>query len=714
MPRHENQTGAFDFWMTAHRALRGRYVTAITLALCLGAVGSAIGYSMGQRLYAATGIVRIAAALPPVLKETDQNKTIPNFDGFIQAQKDVMASRETIQAALRTQAWQSAGPGARRSSEAEFSAGLRVETKPRSDHLRITFSHEDPEVAAAGVRSIIAAYRDAFTREQDEFEGGRMSQLRERRTSLATQLQSVETELDQVAQGADLTELDLACVVAGEGMKKLHGSLAQLRGVLAGGPDIMPRQPASERSPEEMARQESIRAASAELSRARAQLAQARSLGLTDEHRLVKRLSSLVSDREELVASLRGFTGAEGVEVRDEDPATSLREREASLSAMVATAEQELREATTRRTRANELSERALTLKSGLLETNARLDSLSVEATSGGRLSVVSGGDYPMTALLDNRAKVAALGGMFGAALPLGMLVLSGCVARRARFSLDLVEELGDRVSFVTALPDLRGRARLAAEAVHRVHDLRLRLQPRTASDRRTLLVSSATPDDGGSDLAVSLALSFVSAGFRTLLIDGDLEVRGLSERFEAGRCPGLLDATGTIDPLIWKTDSGVSFLAAGSGNPGDACRLSPASTGRILSLLRDRFDVVIIDSDSMNEGLDAPTMAPLVDGVVLRTHRGEGLDEIRRAVQRIEASGGVLACVAFAKAAESEIRSKRAGAASGRGSPIQASRFGVLTGAMAGTLGLQGDEDFRLCAVGMSLMSPGNAQRAA
>src|SRR5919112_1983929 len=103
--RHDDRP---DVWRLAHRALRGRYRLALALAAVGMVAGSQAGMRIGQRLYRATGLVRIAAVRPQVMKETDQNRAMPMFDGIIQAQQDVMASRETVRAATRDPNWQAA------------------------------------------------------------------------------------------------------------------------------------------------------------------------------------------------------------------------------------------------------------------------------------------------------------------------------------------------------------------------------------------------------------------------------------------------------------------------------------------------------------------------------------------------------------------------------------------------------------------------------
>ena len=191
----------FDFWRTAHRAVRGRGRLVLLLAAAGGLLGAWAGLMLGQRVYAATGMVRIASVLPQVLHETDQNRPIAMFDGFIEAQKEVMISRETVQAAMKEDSWQQVARGSRALTQEQFAAGLKVETRPRSDHLRVTFRNRDPVVTAAAVRSIIAAYQQAFIREQSRVEGQRVSQLQTRRVTLSDSLKAIQDRIAQIAQG---------------------------------------------------------------------------------------------------------------------------------------------------------------------------------------------------------------------------------------------------------------------------------------------------------------------------------------------------------------------------------------------------------------------------------------------------------------------------------------------------------------------------------
>jgi uncharacterized protein involved in exopolysaccharide biosynthesis len=705
--------GGPDFWMMLHRALRGRYGVVLTLSAGFAVAGAWAGFTLGQRVYSATGLVRIASSLPAVMRETDQNRTIPNFDGYLQAQRDTIMSREMIEAAMASEAWQQFVASGDGMSEQQFAKALKVDVRPRSDHLKISFSHTNPELAASAVRSVVGAYEASFQDQAGQFESERQQQLEGRRATLAKELGTLESQVRQVANGATTAELDVAIMVASDRIKKLKGALVDAQNALLGG--ISPsRSSQPVRSPEEVANAELLRVTIAELVRAEEQLAQVKSQGFTAQHRLVKRLETLVQDRKARVEELRAASvAAANTETAPEQDA-SLEEKAANLIAMVSQAERELRDATTRRSELTALNAKAATVRQSLQETDTRLDALKTEASASNRLTVISAGDVPMSPALDNRLKSAAFGGFVAGVGSLAAFVMLASIRRRSRFSSDVSDDLRDRVPFVMALPDVLHTPGLASDAVHRVHELRMRLQPRTASDRRTLLISGAGEQDGGSGLALSLALSFVSAGFRTLLIDGNLAMRRLSDKLEAGTCPGLTDATHSGEPLLWKTSAGFSFLSAGTGDAMDACRLSPTSTGKVLAYLRERFDVVLIDSDSMTGGLVAPTIAPLADGVVLKIKRGQDMSSVRAAAELVESLGGVIACAAFNDASASEFPGDHAQSSLVQVPVSQAERLGALAAVMADSLHLNSDDDFHLNAGGLPINPTGSSKRAA
>ena len=93
----QQPTNAFYWARIVHRALRGRYRTTAVIALAAASIGALGGWRWMGSYYRSEGMVRIASSLPPVIQETDQTRTIPMFDSFMQAQQEMVTSRTVLE-----------------------------------------------------------------------------------------------------------------------------------------------------------------------------------------------------------------------------------------------------------------------------------------------------------------------------------------------------------------------------------------------------------------------------------------------------------------------------------------------------------------------------------------------------------------------------------------------------------------------------------------
>ncbi len=707
-----------DLWRMTHRALRGHYRIACILGAAGAIAGCGTGWMMGKRLYTSTGLVRIASVLPQVMRETDQNKPIAMFDGIIQAQRDLMASREMILAAMKDNVWQQGPDGSNIPSEEEFAAGLKVETRQRSDHLRVNFTSKDPAVAANAVRSIVAAFQKAFTNEQTRVENARLDQLTARRASLKEESQKIHEDMRQIADGRTAAELEPLCAAAADRVKKLRAAVADVQLAQDGGPDLVQRQTMPARSPGQAVSDDILRSYAMELVRVENQLAETKSKGFGPAHPTVQRYEGLVKEYHERVINYAKASDAARGGGVTAGTSKSLVERSASLQASAQAAEDSLKSLGAQRTQLTSLEERAATVEQGIRDTASRLDALAIEAGAGSRLTVVSVGDKPITAVLDNRAKAAAVGGFFGLALPLGALVLRGSFRRRYRFADEVAEDLAYRVPFVGILPEITTDPVISAVAAHGIHDLRVRLQPTSPAHPRTYVVTSASPSEGKSGLVVALAASFAAAGYRTLVIDADLATRTLTSGLDSTNSPGLSEAVGRNKFQLRQVRAGFSFLGAGRSGPRMACELSPISAARVLGELSDQFDVMLIDGDPILTGIRAAIFAPLVDGVILTVSRDQEQTQVIEAAKRIEMLGANISGVVFNRAPASDFRElarqQAHTAADPRSLPERLNRFGPLVGCTLASLSRISADDLDLLNDGFEKKGTDAARRAA
>jgi capsular exopolysaccharide synthesis family protein len=149
----------------------------------------------------------------------------------------------------------------------------------------------------------------------------------------------------------------------------------------------------------------------------------------------------------------------------------------------------------------------------------------------------------------------------------------------------------------------------------------------------RVLMITSANSGEGKTSLSGHLAASLARAGFRTLLVDGDLRSPVLHRLFGQERGPGLCEVLRVEAPLIQAVRptplEGLSFLPSGRWN-GRALQALARERGRALfETLKEQYDFVLVDS--------APVL-PVADSLLLAQHVDAVLFSLLRDVSRAPA----------------------------------------------------------------------------
>jgi protein-tyrosine kinase len=162
------------------------------------------------------------------------------------------------------------------------------------------------------------------------------------------------------------------------------------------------------------------------------------------------------------------------------------------------------------------------------------------------------------------------------------------------------------------------------APGMEEFRTLRARLfQMRAKKPLKTILVSSALPDEGKSFVSGNLAQVFArQRGGKTLLIDCDLRKPQLHEMLGAPKAPGLseyLEGKADEFSIVQKsTYDDLFFIPGGDVSPNTPELIGNGRLKMLLQQLAPIFSWIVIDSSPTAPVSDASRIAELCDGVIL------------------------------------------------------------------------------------------------
>ncbi len=232
------------------------------------------------------------------------------------------------------------------------------------------------------------------------------------------------------------------------------------------------------------------------------------------------------------------------------------------------------------------------------------------------------------------------IGGMFGGLLS-SAVVLVLCTLRSTWRSVEELEEK-THLPVLASIPrhsgmsnqknsDSRGvrDVRIRVETYEAFRSLRTTLHSRSRRQRsRCLLFTSALPCDGKTSSTLGYAITLAQQGFRTLLVDGDIRTRSLTEILM-----GKSSHQGLTDIIngLCKSEAAIAeshipslrILPAGISDSSGFEHLSQKNIVKILEELRDQYDYIIIDSPPVLPVSDALILASAVDAICVVVRYG-------------------------------------------------------------------------------------------
>jgi capsular exopolysaccharide synthesis family protein len=169
----------------------------------------------------------------------------------------------------------------------------------------------------------------------------------------------------------------------------------------------------------------------------------------------------------------------------------------------------------------------------------------------------------------------------------------------------------------------------------------------------RTLLITSAGPQEGKSTIALNMAITMAQSGLSVLLVDTDMRRPRLHKAFGIpSNSDGVSRAIlGDADPISLVRETGIPnlyLLPCGALPPNPAEMLHSARFKAIVEQLRNRYDRVIFDSPPVGAVTDAAILSQLTDGTMLVAKAGRTSKQALLLARRVltDQRVNVLGCV--------------------------------------------------------------------
>lgn len=660
-----------DYWRLAVRERKKLLVPVVVAALAALAIGlrttpiyEATSTLMFESTKGPVSIQEVGGGIANVSVEQGLAEFLQTSDVALRVIRTLDLTRKP-EFMARSKKAEPAGKGARGASDAVgtatpqeqkalayFHENLKVSRTHQNPLVKISFQAQDPELAAAIVNEVPAAFiradmdaRYAATREADKWLNDRLAQLKAGLDRSEQALAEYRNAHGIVARGSDeASERQISL---------LNQRLIDARARLAAAEDAQ-RQAGSNDVSRVMgapgiANNPAVARARQAQSTALARMAEVRSQ-LGDAHPQYKRAQSELQQAQE---DLREQVDAARREIAGELAAARANEKQ--LLASLKSTREALRDLDSKEIVARQLEQEVSTNRQLYQTFLARMK----EVTAAGDFQrpaarLIDAAQVPTIPVKPRITLLTAIGALLGLLVGFFGVVLIDQIRDTLRRTDDVEGKLGR--TLLGGVPKLDAAdAPKAAQMMLKMPDSLFAEAIRTLAtsvvlsgfeqDMSVIAVSSALDGEGKTSVACNLAVA-LSSTRRVLLIDGDLRrpavCRSLGISSDRPGLVQLLAGRAMLDECLIEVEgTSLRVIGAGRATRNALDLLMNAGYEALLADLQHDFDTIIIDCPPVQLVSDALILGRSASGMIFVSRSDStSLKAIRRALNRIDRAG--------------------------------------------------------------------------
>ena len=177
-------------------------------------------------------------------------------------------------------------------------------------------------------------------------------------------------------------------------------------------------------------------------------------------------------------------------------------------------------------------------------------------------------------------------------------------------------------------------------------------------NDVQTIVFTSEKPAAGKSTISANVAITYAQAGYKTLMIDGDMRKPSQHYLFNTDNIDGfsnLIINKTDYNKAIHKTDIvNLDLLTSGPIPPNPSELIGSEKSLEVFEYLRSEYDFIIIDTPPVNMVTDAQLFSEIAKYVVYVVDvQKNDRNAIKKGKELIEKAGAKILGVVLNKAPE-------------------------------------------------------------
>jgi len=311
----------------------------------------------------------------------------------------------------------------------------------------------------------------------------------------------------------------------------------------------------------------------------------------------------------------------------------ALKQKESDLQGVISTSSKQLEEIPGRSILEERYSREVGSIAGIYNDLQGRYESAKLaEASALPDVRILDPAILPERPTSNTASRLIFMGFMASTGLAFGLAILLDQLDKRFRYPEQVTNELGLAIfGAIPAIRNLKSGKEDVEEAAHVVEAfraVRLNLLHSYGTGPVLLTVSSPGPGDGKSLVSSNLALSFAEAGYKAVLVDGDIRRGELHRMFKAERIPGLIDylmRQASLDQVLRPTTHpNLMLLPCGTRRHSGPELLGSGMMAELVGGLKGRFNVVIVDSPPLGAGIDPFVLGTVTGNIMLVLRSGE------------------------------------------------------------------------------------------